>query len=378
MHCVDEHRDETVPNMENTIISKQFKTNKMNLARKFNEKQCIYCKISFATIAEIDKHFQTEHQFQMQVCEKCERAYITKSALRDHCCGTLSNRRILLDFRGKRCTHCQLTFANTAESSKHFLVKHKSKILVCTKCENGFLGMARLKYHRCSSQQQSQMKKVDRPLTKHSSKPKNVKISKRSSLLCSVVNQTDDSISFQQNETFGSTLAWVADQNLHLDRSMNVNETIGLEASNNKCNSDSGKTPCTRREINSSRNIDECHKRIVERPTALFPIFRADAEKCEKKNSLNASTTYLDHSIQYNIQSGMCSTPMPSHTTKRGKTNSTHAQPEIDVAKSSIQTYFLTDTESSEAANDEVQILEWHPGTDVKPVIKFEIDMDVE
>lgn len=107
---------------------------------------------------------------------------------------------------------------------------------------------------------------------------------------------------------------------------------------------------------------------------------------CSEENIVS-STMHFEHTIDANalehIDSDMCSTPMPPNAEKKGKSISTNAtRPLIPMVERTMVTFNLSDTESEMESPDdtdpdndeEVQILEWNPGTDVKPVIKMELD----
>lgn len=95
----------------------------------------------------------------------------------------------------------------------------------------------------------------------------------------------------------------------------------------------------------------------------------------------DASTMHIEKIIHDNIPNGMCSTLMPSNGAKGGATNL--QRPVIAASNRTIQTFYLTDTESEtepntshDVSDNDVEILEWIPGTEVKPVIKLENNMD--
>lgn len=168
VHRTDEHRDwSQLPStsaavlMEKPIISERSKGDKLRLVNEFNENRCIDCKISFANVTEISKHFQTEHQFQMLVCPKCERGFTVKASFDLHRCRQSNNKqlrianislsykfRLMREFNQKRCLECNIDFATITEISKHFETKHL-KVHVCEACDKGFLFKSLMDKHPC-------------------------------------------------------------------------------------------------------------------------------------------------------------------------------------------------------------------------------------
>lgn len=48
---------------------------RLNLMKEFNGKRCLDCSMTFASVAEISKHFQANH-FEVHVYEKCDRGFM--------------------------------------------------------------------------------------------------------------------------------------------------------------------------------------------------------------------------------------------------------------------------------------------------------------
>lgn len=395
-HCATEHPDGVALPVKGPEIAKRSKQEKAALMSEFNQKRCLDCKFSFANITEITEHFRSEHQFEMNVCMKCEKAFTVKNSLKYHVCrgeeatkkikihkkGSEFMRNILRDFRQKRCTHCQLTFTTPFDSSKHFLLKHGTKILICTKCDKGYTNVRNFKYHLCSPPKPAKSQKVCQSLLESFFKSAPANTSKYLSHAasddndCSIVENGDETIA---DTSTNSTSMWVAKQN-----SLLGSQTGHAES---KCDGDG-----TKHLDDSAMNIKEC---------SSVPSSRADhdSEAENSNDSLEACALAIEQALCNTIYK---STPKPSNASRRGRASNAPSRgrasnaprrgkgrPKSMVAPSviteaqlTVQTFTITDTES-EASNhidndvdSDVQILEWNPGTDVKPVIKLEKNMD--
>lgn len=108
--------------------------------------------------------------------------------------------------------------------------------------------------------------------------------------------------------------------------------------------------------------MDNAYKKVLHK--TRNPI----GESHDSLDTLNGREESLD-----NMDSNTGTKLKPSVARKRGKALAGVKRP----ATSSIPIFVLTDTESEKepAANvdSDVEILEWIPGTDVKPIIKVEM-----
>lgn len=90
----------------------------------------------------------------------------------------------------------------------------------------------------------------------------------------------------------------------------------------------------------------------------------------EKMNLMTTSSTPFQRKIRDNIPSNICSTPMPSNGRNRREISST------SVGPTNAETVSGTKPDKEPTADCDIEILEWIPGTDVKPVVKSEDNMD--
>lgn len=88
----------------------------------------------------------------------------------------------------------------------------------------------------------------------------------------------------------------------------------------------------------------------------------------EKENAF----VHFGQQINEDVSSNMYSTPMSSNTANRMRTNSTVTWPTIAEAMPINEPH--CEGASNADMDSDVEILEWNPGTDVKPVIKLEME----
>lgn len=245
---------------------------------------------------------------------------------------------MLQDFNAKRCSRCELIFKNSAESSKHFLVKHGLKVLVCTKCDHGWFSVKNLKYHQCCPPSPIKSAKENQPSQQKNAVKQEVKtLPKVLSLSCNAIDETD----------LTSTLS-----KPHGNKTITDFFSLTVKRNPNK--------------------ICKCPKLTVKNQISM------QEKTDEKEDELEKSITHFDPtSIHTKFPFSKCSTPKSPRARNKMKSKKNVTTPAIPEETQIIQSFCLSDSESEDAdvdADKDVEILEWNPGTDVKPVIKLEME----